>query len=72
MVLLIDMNGVPRSELGGMDGRRDGWMDDKGPPLLTLRRVPSRPIPDVAQTVYLTLQAVLGLETLCQWSLEMS
>jgi len=43
-------------------------MDDKGPPLLTLRRafVPSWPFPDVAQTVYLTLQAVRGLETLWQ------
>jgi hypothetical protein len=29
------------------------------------------PLPDVAQTVYLTLQAVLGLETLWQWPLEM-
>jgi hypothetical protein len=26
---------------------------------------------DFTQTVYLTLQAVLGLETLWQWSLEM-
>jgi hypothetical protein len=31
----------------------------------------SWPLPDVAQTVYLTLQAVLGLETSWQWPLEM-
>jgi len=34
-------------------------------------RCPYWPIPDFAQMMYLTLQAVRGLETLWQWSLEM-
>ena len=49
-----------------MEGWMDGWMT-KGHLC-----VPYWPLPDVAQMMYLTLQAVLGLETLCQWSLEMS
>jgi hypothetical protein len=32
---------------------------------------PEWPLPDVAQTVYLTLQADPGLETSWQWPLEM-
>ena len=50
MVLLIDMNGIPRSELGGMDGRMDGWMDDKGPPVRSLLATPGCRPDDVSHT----------------------
>ena len=40
-------------------------------PPLEASSCPYWPIPDFAQMAYLTLQAVLGLETLWQWPLEM-